>query len=106
MLVILPLVSVVIFDLAALTSGIFTLFLGYKLDKIVPLKFIEMALPLYVVGGFITWYSGLALFEDLFILSPSLHIELQSPVMAIIGIMLANVFWALYKYARKSVGKT
>lgn len=101
----LPLITVLIFDMAALGSGIFTLVLGYRLDKIVPLKFIEMALPLYVVGGFITWYGGLALFEDIFGISPSLHIELQSLVMAIIGIMLANVFWALYRYARTSVGK-
>ena len=99
----LSLESIVILDFAALVSGIFTLVLGYRLDRMVPLKFIEAGLPLYVVGGFITWYGSLAVFEDIFRVTTSLHVELQSMIMTIIGIMLANVFYALFKYANKMV---
>lgn len=99
----LPLESVIIFDIAALVSGVSVLFFGYRLDKIVPLHLLYLGMPVYIIGGFITWYGVLALVADMSG-AEKLHRELQPVVMAIIGIMLATMLRSLLIYARQATG--
>lgn len=100
----LPVESVIIFDTAALLSGLGVLVIGYRLNRIIPLHLLYLGLPVYVVGGLVTWYGAIALVEDAYRTSV-LHIDLQPLVMAIIGILLANILWSLLSYARQATGE-